>query len=93
MKPPTVRQLAQRAEKALDALALGAVTNVAKRNVDNVRMGLRALDNEQAELKAAVEHLCLEYVDARGNIQPEELIEELRSLYAVTKRSKRRTTA
>jgi len=55
------RQRAQRASAAADALLLSALTHADKERCYQIQDGLRALDDEQADLKAEVESLCNEY--------------------------------
>ncbi len=69
MNHQEVRRRAERAARALAELELSATTQADRRRVDVVRRGLRALDDEQAEVKATIDAVLDQNPEDRGNVQ------------------------
>lgn len=73
----TARQAAIKAERALGELSLSVTTFADKKRIDLIQTGMRALDDEQANVKATIDGL-LESI-ATGYSET-EVLEDLRDL-------------
>ena len=72
-----MRDRVKRAEKAWNALGLSLVTKVDKERWIQILDGLRALDDEQANVKYAIEELLSENADV-GRVTFEQIHEALK---------------
>jgi hypothetical protein len=71
------REKARKAERALGELSLSVTTLADKNRIDLIQTGLRALDDEQADLKAAVDSLL---VALETGYTQSEVIEDLKAM-------------
>lgn len=72
------RELARKAEKALGELSLSVTTQADKNRIAAVVVGMRAIDDEQADLKAEIDRLLTAL--ATSGYSEAEVIEELRKM-------------
>lgn len=68
MKPHTRVAIIRRTQRALKELELSLVTKADKTRLYRIWKGLHALDDEQAELKYAIEDLLKSYSKKGGSI-------------------------
>jgi len=85
-RPQSARQKVLKAERALGELSLSVTTQADKKRIDLVQAGLKALDDEQADLKATIDDLLASILIGYSVA---EVIEDLRDLSKKWWRAKR----
>lgn len=89
MKTKKNKQLAIRAENALNELSLSVVTKIDKERISRVFRGLQALDDEQANLKYDLEDFCdqieCDYAgdDSEGSKVAHDIVAALRKKFGL----------
>lgn len=73
----STRQKALKAERALGELSLSVTTHADKKRIDIVQTGMRALDDEQANLKATIDGLLASIATGYSET---EVLEDLRDM-------------